>query len=120
MSTIALDFDGVIHVDTGEWKGVGVIEGPVVPGAREGVAAIRAAGFRVSVYSCRTRDPGGREAIVAWLKAQDIAVDDVEIKKPMAKLYVDDHGFRFQGSWSSVIAFIKTDDLSSWQGSAGN
>ena len=42
--TVVFDFDGVIHSYTSGWKGVANIPDPPVPGIREALADLRAAG----------------------------------------------------------------------------
>ena len=101
--TIALDFDGVIHSYASGWLGETVIEGPT-DGAREAVAAIRAQGYRVDVYSTRAASESGRVAIIEWLQANGIEVDGVSAEKPKALLYVDDRAHRFNGSWTEIVA----------------
>jgi hypothetical protein len=100
--TIILDFDGVIHSYTSGWKGSDVIPDPPTDGAREGIAALREL-YVVVVASSRSHQPGGIDAIKAWLAKHDIIVDDVPFHKPPHIVTVDDRAFRFEGDWQAVI-----------------
>jgi hypothetical protein len=100
--TIAIDFDGVIHGYESGWTGP-VPGDPPVPGAREGIAGIRALGFQVVVFTCRALTDEGRRGIVGWLAQHGIEVDEVTAIKPHAELYVDDRAWRFEGDWSELL-----------------
>ena len=50
-----------------------------------------------------------------WLYQHGILVDDVASVKPMAVLYVDDRGFRFEGDWQAVVDFTSASaNLTPW------
>jgi len=95
---IALDMDGVIAVG---------MEGPdwdvsvcvPVEGAIGGVARLRAAGHSVFLHTSRL--PFDMVGTLDWLRAQGIEVDGIAFK-PLADLYVDDRGYRFQ-DWSALL-----------------
>ena len=63
---LCLDFDGVLHAYTSGWLGADIIADGPVPGA---IAFLRAAAieFCVHVYSSRSHQPGGIQAMEAWL-----------------------------------------------------
>lgn len=103
--TIAFDFDGVIHSYDSGWTGE-VPTDPPVPGARESLATLRAAGYRVVVFSCRVLTAGGMAATREWLRTHGIEVDGITGIKPHAVLYVDDRAHRFQGTWDDVLAAV--------------
>lgn len=103
---IALDFDGVLHAYHSGWTGP-IPTDPPVPGAAESVAAIRALGFRVVVFSCRALVREGRDGIQAWLEQHRIAVDEITGVKPHAVLYVDDRAVRFDGSWEEIVRLAR-------------
>jgi hypothetical protein len=105
--TVAVDFDGVLHRYHLGWQGEIPTEEPVL-GAAEGVAAIRAAGFRVVVFSCRALVKAGRDGIVAWLAQHKIEVDEVTAIKPHAVVYLDDRAVRFTGSWADAARVAST------------
>lgn len=100
--TIAIDFDGVVHSYESGWLGV-VPTDPPVDEARDAIAAIRAMGFEVHLFTCRAETHAGRRAIHAWLELHGIQVDKVTAIKPHALLYVDDRAARFNGSWKEIV-----------------
>lgn len=103
--TIVLDFDGVIHSYGSGWKGADQIPDPPTQGAREAIARLREQ-YAVVVVSSRCHQPGGIEAVKAWLSANGIEVDDVTNDKPPHIVVVDDRALRFEGDWLAVIAGI--------------
>lgn len=100
--TIVIDFDGVLHSYASGWKGASVVPDPPTPGAREAIAKLRET-YTVVVVSSRCHQPGGIEAIQAWLLYHNIGVDDVTNDKPPHIVVVDDRAFRFEGDWQKVI-----------------
>ncbi len=103
--TVILDFDGVVHSYQSGWKGAAVIPDLPTPGAREAIARLREV-YTVVIVSSRTHQPGGIEAIKAWLALHSIEVDDVPDHKPPHIVTVDDRAFRFEGDWDAVLAGI--------------
>lgn len=108
---LCLDFDGVIHSYASGWKGADVVPDPPVPGA---IAFIRNAldHFEVHIFSSRSHQPGGQEAMRDWLARW--AIDEgaggpkdhiwiLEIKwpveKPPALVTIDDRAICFDGTW---------------------
>lgn len=100
--TIILDFDGVLHSYSSGWRGADVIPDPPTEGARDAVAKLREK-YVVVVVSSRSHQPGGIEAMKAWLSRHGIEVDDVPDHKPPHVCTVDDRVFRFEGDWGAVI-----------------
>lgn len=99
--TICLDFDGVIHSYTSRWIGADVIPDPPVPGAFNFIREALNHGYKVAVFSSRSHQEGGIEAMIDWFcdhGGGDIDVDFPEAKPP-AILYIDDRGFHFQGEF---------------------
>jgi hypothetical protein len=103
--TVILDFDGVIHSYTSGWKGAAVIPDGPTDGARDAIAKLREQ-YQVVVVSSRCHQPGGIEAIRAWLVQHGIEVDAVSNDKPPHIVTVDDRAFRFEGDWQAVIEGI--------------
>ena len=112
---LCLDFDGVIHSYTSGWKGAAVIPDPPVPGA---IAFLREAAkhFRVAIFSSRSHQPGGLEAMQSWLiynsemGFKDAICNEIEwpIEKPAAFVTLDDRAITFDGTWpmiDSLLAF---------------
>lgn len=86
---IALDFDGVLRnkeTDT-----------PVM-GSREAVE-ILSQEYEVVVFTART----DLDKVYNWLEDNSFPHLKVSNKKPIAEVYVDDHGYRFCGDWKTAI-----------------
>lgn len=111
---IALDFDGVLHSYKQGFTGVADLPGAPVPGSLEFVTEALARDHELTVFSCRARtpaeaaaadpwlrewEPGGKEAITGWLARHGFPLLKVTGVKPIADVYIDDYGFRFEGRW---------------------
>jgi hypothetical protein len=114
---LCLDFDGVLHSYTSGWKGADVVSDPPTPG----MAAFldkAVEHFDVHVFSSRTHQPGGVEAMKAFIwKAlwqqfdtqhtrefhRALAVIDAikyPTEKPAAMVSIDDRALCFTGNWA--------------------
>lgn len=97
---LCLDFDGVCHIYTRDWKGAEIIPDPPVPGLH--AFLIRALDhFRVCIFSSRSHQPGGLEAMVAWFDVYGMGHLPIEFPthKPPAFLTIDDRAITFTGEW---------------------
>jgi hypothetical protein len=103
--TICLDFDGVLY--TGRWEGPESLPDPPLPGTREALEWL-SDDFRLVVHSCRCSTEQGRAAIWEWLRGHGLSdvVSDVVQEKPLARVYVDDRGFRFEGDWEGLLQWL--------------
>lgn len=110
---LCVDFDGVVHSYSSGWKGVDVIPDPPVPGAlRWLLDAVEH--FEVHIYSSRTKQEGGRSAMMRWFAAESVngmsagdalALNDALVfshDKPAAFLTIDDRAICFDGDWSAL------------------
>lgn len=121
---LCLDFDGVCHSYTSGWKGADVIPDPPVPGMF--MFLIKAVPhFEIMVYSSRSGQPGGIEAMHAWfverymrwhneetgpgdLISEKAATRNVDAlvqfptEKPPAMVGIDDRVLTFSGTWPAV------------------
>jgi len=107
---LCLDFDGVIHSYTSGWMGAHLIPDPPLPGA---IAFLRRASlaFRIVIFSSRSNQPGGLEAMRAWLNLFAFKEDEdanewlpqVEFatEKPPAFVTIDDRALTFNGDWNA-------------------
>lgn len=116
---LCLDFDGVLHSYTSGWKGAAVVADPVVPGAVEFLAEATRV-FDVQVFSSRSGQPGGLQAMQEFLdqvirerygngdsrdfeEAYRIAkAISFPLEKPAALVTLDDRAITFEGKWPSV------------------
>lgn len=109
---LLLDFDGVCHSYESGWKGASVIPDEYVPGLFEFLEEAKEH-FEIHIYSSRTNQDGGIEAMLAWFMAQrklwrerggKPPVDTpLEVQfpkeKPPAFLTIDDRCYCFDGRW---------------------
>jgi hypothetical protein len=124
---LCLDFDGVLHSYTSGWKGAANIPDPPVRGMVPFLhKAIQE--FDVQVFSSRTGQPGGVDAMRAWITTHVTRHYDCEnhggapreaemayaildaisfpTEKPPAMVTIDDRAIQFTGEWPS-IAWLK-------------
>lgn len=118
---LCLDFDGVIHSYASGWEGADVVPDAPVPGAlRFIVEAVSE--FRVAIFSSRSNQPGGIDAMKQWLlghlglylaQTEGVAeasaavtiVNDLidwPTEKPPALVTIDDRAICFDGTWPSM------------------
>ncbi|HVC48135.1 MAG TPA: 3'-5' exonuclease [Terracidiphilus sp.] len=112
---LCLDFDGVCHLYTSGWKGADIIPDPHVPGLFEFLEQAQPY-FDIQIFSSRSHQEGGVEAMSAWFIAERRAWinnggkpttdDPLELKfpkeKPPAFLGIDDRVINFRGEWPDV------------------
>lgn len=110
---IAVDFDGVLHQYTSPWRvdaeGHGAIDDPPVPGAIGWLCEMVEI-FDVWIFTCRMLDSRRSHVerrIRAWLAAHDCpqrVIDALHFthEKPHVDVYIDDRGFRFEGTFPTA------------------
>lgn len=116
---LCLDFDGVCHSYTSGWKGAAVIPDPPVPGLFEFLEAAQPH-FDVQIFSSRSNQEGGRDAMAVWFVTQRSAwrreqgiPDGLQpneqplslsfpTEKPPAFIGIDDRVLTFRGQWPDV------------------
>lgn len=112
---LCLDFDGVCHQYTSGWKGADVIPDDHVPGLFEFLEEA-AKHFDIQVFSSRSNQPGGADAMCLWFVEQrkkwraagggegftTIVEVSFPTEKPAAFLSIDDRGLTFTGEWPDV------------------
>lgn len=118
--TLCLDWDGVIHGYDSGWKGATVIPDPPVPGAIDFIKRALEH-FTVAIYSSRSGEPGGIEAMRFWLRdqfalASQGALTELDliqlhhikwpIMKPSAFVTLDDRALTFDGHWPSMESLL--------------
>lgn len=114
---LCLDFDGVIHSYSSGWKGADVVPDPMVPGALAFMlGALRH--FDVVIFSSRSNQPGGLDAMRAWLRDEAGAawhegpdgpgIEDIRFvtEKPPAMVTLDDRALTFEGTWPDIAALL--------------
>ena len=111
---LCLDFDGVIHSCSSGWKGADVIPDPIVDGAIAFMlGALR--DFDVVIFSSRSNQPGGLQAMQRWLYEEagqlcwyetpdGPGLEDIRFvtEKPPAMVTIDDRALNFDGTWPAI------------------
>ncbi len=118
---LCLDFDGVLHSYTSGWQGAEIVSDPPVTGAVDFIISALEH-FEVHIFSSRSNQEGGIEAMQNWLHNQFYArfytpsgftKEPSEFiplfksikwptKKPKAKITIDDRAITFTGVWPSI------------------
>jgi hypothetical protein len=110
---VCIDFDGVIHPYK-KYRGLDVFEDHTVEGAPEGMQYLYAR-YKTIIHTTRPDTP----MIRYWLQEhgcpfhyfnenpERIATGQLDPRKPLADIYLDDKGVRFNGSWPEVIEIIE-------------
>jgi hypothetical protein len=95
---VCVDVNGVLDTYTG-WRGAEHFDAPR-PGAAGFLAALRARGFMVVVFT--TRHP---EGVWRWLRTHglDGLVGEVTDRKPAAHVFVDDRAVCFNGDFEDTL-----------------
>lgn len=108
-ATVAVDFDGVLHQYKTpiNFKEKHVIHDSPVKGACEWVQSLVNANIRVIVFTCRARSVEGLCAVKAWLDIHDFPPLEVTATKPVAKIYVDDRAWHFNGQELPTVKDIR-------------
>lgn len=115
---LCLDFDGVIHSYSSGWKGADIVSDPPVPGAIPFIVEALDH-FSVCIYSSRSNQPGGIEAMqdalkrwsLPWIE-EGLFRDDPMLgwinlvrfpkEKPAAMVTLDDRAITFDGTWPAI------------------
>lgn len=95
---LCLDFDGVLHWYRKGWRSANIIDDEPVPGAQEFVRQAQEY-FQVVIYSSRNHQPGGIEAMRAWLQKYGFPELAFAEEKPKAFVTIDDRALTFTGAW---------------------
>ena len=123
---ICVDFDGVLHSYVSGWQGAAVITDPPVEGALDALRGYLSVNVGVgmtevplvvAVHSARSAQADGIQAMRSWIEANDEAtrqphhpplVDQLlfPFHKPAAKVYLDDRGIRFEGTFPTAEELI--------------
>jgi hypothetical protein len=110
---LCIDFDGVLHLYISGWTSPAEVRDGPVPGAMQFLEKV-VEYFQVAVYSTRSHQAGGVEAMQKWLEYQlkqhfgplKAASIYAQIywptEKPPAKVTLDDRAIQFAGVWPSM------------------
>ena len=102
---------GVIHSYSSGWQGADIVPDPIIPGSVDFIkAAIEH--FRIAIFSSRSNQHMGVEAMQFWLKVHlyhemdahdaDDLLREIEWpkEKPPALITIDDRALTFTGDWT--------------------
>lgn len=116
---LCLDFDGVIHSYTSGWRGADKVSDPPVEGAIEFIIAA-SEHFTIAIFSSRSNQSGGVEAMYEYLKEYWIEYGHDNPKewgvfnaiqwpkeKPPAFLTIDDRVYLFAGKWPTIDELVE-------------
>ena len=108
--TIAVDFDGVLQSYRTAFSEPTIISDPPVPGAIEWLEELTK-NYYVAINSTRCSDKQFWLAATAWFRRYGLSERALSritfpVNKPTARLYIDDRGFHFSGSFPSM-EFVK-------------
>jgi hypothetical protein len=100
--TICVDLDGVLNTFD-EWRGAEYFH-PPREGARDFLAKLHQAGFRIVVLTVRWH-----EWVTAWLNEHGLAefVDEVTDRKQPAHAYIDDRAICFGGDFEQTLRHVR-------------
>lgn len=96
---IIIDIDHTIFTGgtpDNEYLGVSVI-----PGAKEAIDALFAAGFKVYLHTARHFKY--YDNTIQTLKQHGIRHSGLFVGKPLGFIYIDDRGLRFNGNWKETV-----------------
>lgn len=107
---VAIDFDGVIHLNS---KGFhdGTVYDPPIEGAIEAIKWFASQGLDIVLFTAKVKPDRplvngktGEELIWEWLAKYEINsyIKEITCEKPRAIVYIDDRGIRFE-SWEQTI-----------------
>ena len=106
---LLVDFDGVVHAYTTPWSRADIISDGPVDGAEAFLGRAWPV-FNVQIYSSRSGQPGGREAMQAWCREQFGRTLTRRLSfpetKPPAHLTIDDRVYLFEGEWPELAELV--------------
>jgi len=104
---LSIDFDGVIHSYDNGWKGIDIITDTPVKGAAGWLQnLIDDPDFKPVIYSSRSNDPRGIEAMKNYIRDIGVDPDDLEFptEKPAAFMTIDDRAICFTGVFPTRVS----------------
>lgn len=111
--TVAVDFDGVLHMYSKGFQDGSIYDQPV-PGAAQALQALKEKGYKIYIFSTRSnkifhkKDSGDQNAAMeAYLKKHQIPYDRIwSFGKPMADIFIDDRAIGFRGDWQDTLQAV--------------
>jgi hypothetical protein len=112
-NNLAIDFDGVIHHNSG-W-GDGTCHGEPIEGSLEALRELSKK-HKIVIFTAKAKPDRplvngktGTELVKEWLIKYNISeyVSDITAEKPRAMLYIDDNAYRFY-NWKDTLKFVES------------
>ena len=115
-NTLSLDFDGCLYDYAQSFEaGIDKYDVPPVYRALKGILRLVAGGWYIEIFSGRSATLEGRQWMESWLRDKARRTGKLDIveairagkitfasDKPVAKVYLDDRGMRFDGDWEKI------------------
>lgn len=104
--TLAIDFDAtIVQYDPKDFPKIGEPE----PGAVKALNELHNLGYKIMIFSHRTKMPGQKQKVEEWLKKYEIPFDSIweGSGKPNAAYFIDDKGIQYKGNWEEIVRDIK-------------
>jgi hypothetical protein len=108
---LAIDFDGVLHNAYKGW-GDGTCYGDPLPGSIDAVKELSKK-YKIIIFTAKAKPDRplvngktGIELVQEWFERHNILeyIDSITSEKPIAELYIDDNGYRFE-NWNDTLKF---------------
>lgn len=97
LSTICIDFDGVIHPYTKGWTGLMPEDEPPTEGIVEELTKLKELAYNIVILTTRAQTIIGTNYVKMYLDKYNIPYDSITSIKLGALAYVDDRAFLFNG-----------------------
>ena len=100
--TIAIDFDGCIHLFSRGWQD-GKIYDVIIDDALKEINYLMQKGHKIIILTART----DFDAVRVWMSKQGFDMSKIEVTnvKPPANAYIDDRAIRFT-NWNDMVKYF--------------
>jgi hypothetical protein len=103
-STIAVDFDGVIHKYGQGYKDGSIYDYPV-EGAFEAIGLLQRKGYKIVIFTARKELKAVFDWCELWGRGALKSTPRVTNQKPPAICYIDDRAIRFT-NWQDILNYF--------------
>ena len=104
---VCIDFDGVIAKFSDHIEELG----EPIDGGAKAISELKNLGYKIIIHTARPSNDEHVKKIEGYLNSHGIPFDEINKNsdcpwnsiKPLADLYIDDRGLRFEGCWNSAL-----------------
>lgn len=104
---VCVDFDGVLAEFSDHIEDLG----EPIEGGAEALKQLKNMGYKIIIHTARPHHDEHLQKIEDYLNEHGIPFDEInknsdcpwESTKPLADLYIDDRGLRFEGCWDTAL-----------------